>query len=245
MSCDSKTFLVTGATSGIGKALTHRLLANGHRVIAFGRNRHRLDELAAFGGDRLQPVDFDLTSFSAYKALLETIPIVDGVVYSAGIVENNPIRFFSLEKYRRVVDLNQTAPLALVAELAQQNKIAEKGSLVFLSSINGTRVAIKGCAAYAASKAALTGIAKVLALELAHKLIRVNCVLPGMVDTQLVANLSQLSAKAIEADRARYPLGSRYAKPDEIVDMIVFLLSDTATFITGENFVVDGGYCAQ
>ncbi|MGB3460622.1 SDR family NAD(P)-dependent oxidoreductase [Rhodanobacter lindaniclasticus] len=242
---DGKTVLVTGATSGIGFATAQRLLVEGARVVAVGRNAQRLDELVRLGGDAVMPLAFDLTAFARYQETLAAVPALDGLVHSAGIVENNPLRFFSLETHQRIVAINQTAPLALVAELARGNKLNTGSSVVLLSSILGAHVGIKGTASYAGTKAALAAFARVMALELAHKGIRVNCVAPGMVQTELVDQLHQLSDEALQADRARYPLGKRYATAQEVAAAIRFLLSADAAFMTGQTIVVDGGFTAQ
>ena len=240
-----KCILVTGATSGIGLAVATDLIAANARVLAIGRNAERLQQLAQLGGDQASTITCDLTDFAAYRDLVAGISQLDGLVCSAGIVENNPLRFFSLEKYQRTVNINQTAPLLLVAELAKANKLRDNASIVLLSSITGTAIGMKGTAAYAATKAALAAYAQVMALELAHKNIRVNSVAPGMVQTPLVERSHQLSAEAIQLDKARYPLGKRYARPEEVSSVVRFLLSDDASFITGQNLVVDGGFTVQ
>ena len=236
-----KTILVTGASSGIGHAVASHLIAEGAHVIALGRDMTRLQTLQG----ALSFLGIDLFDFTDYRRWVGDLPCLDGLVHAAGMVENNPVKFFSLEKYQRTIDLNQTAPLLLVSELTRARKLNQDASVVFLSSINGNSVAIKGCAAYAASKAALTGIAKVLALELAPRRIRVNCVQPGMVDTEMVRDLAQISEDTTRLDKARYPLGQRYAQPAEIADAVAFLLSPASSFMTAQSLVIDGGFSVQ
>jgi NAD(P)-dependent dehydrogenase (short-subunit alcohol dehydrogenase family) len=237
--------LVTGATSGIGLAVCRDLLRHGCNIIAMGRNSDRLAELKASNPDRVTEIAFDLTDFDSYGSVFSNLPKLDGVVLSAGVVGNNPLRFFSLEKYRKLIDINQTAPITVVAELAKKSKLNKGASIVFLSSINGYLVGTKGMADYAASKAALMAYAKVMALELAHHSIRVNCVCPAVVDTELVQNANQLSEADAEADRQKYPLEKRHARPEEVASTVRFLLSGDSSFITGTNIVVDGGYTVQ
>jgi NAD(P)-dependent dehydrogenase (short-subunit alcohol dehydrogenase family) len=245
MNLNGKRVFVTGASSGIGLATARELVAMGAEVWGLGRNPERLALLAASGLNGGQALAFDMLDFDACRGFVASLPAFDAVVHSAGVVENSPLRYFSREKYERTVGTNQSAPLLLTAELARAGKLNAGGSIVFLSSISGTSIGMKGIAAYAASKAALVGISKVLALELAPKGIRVNCVSPGMVNTELVAGATYLSEEAKKADMARYPLGGRYAEPKEVAGVIAFLVSDHSSFMTGQNLTVDGGYSIQ
>ena len=241
-----KTVLITGATSGIGYAAARDLLAKGANVVAVGRNPQRLAELEQQGdAAQIRTLAFDLTRFSDYRELCKDLPALDGVICSAGIADSNPLRFFSLEKYQRLIDINQTAPISLVAELARAGQLRSGASIVLLSSICGPRMGRPGAAAYASSKAALVGFAKVAALELANKQVRINCLLPGMVDTELAEGQAEVSQEARQADMLRYPLGKRYARVEEIVSAIGFLLSEQSSFMTGQELVVDGGFCLQ
>jgi NAD(P)-dependent dehydrogenase (short-subunit alcohol dehydrogenase family) len=240
-----KIFLVTGATSGIGAAICQDLLANGANLIAVARNAPRLEELKSSAPDRVKTINFDLTRFEQYSEALADTGNIDGLVYSAGITDSNPLRFFSLEKYQKVIDINQTAPIALVSELAKRGRLNASSSIVFISSILGPKIGMKGTAAYAATKAALIAYAKVMALELAHKSIRVNCVSPGMVNTALISNQHQVSQEALQIDMQKYPLGKRFAEAHEVAAVVRFLLSGASSFITGTDVVVDGGYSIQ
>jgi NAD(P)-dependent dehydrogenase (short-subunit alcohol dehydrogenase family) len=245
MNLNGKRVLVTGATSGIGQATARELVAMGAEVWGLGRNAERLAALVASGLNGGQALAFDMLDFDACRGFVAGLPAFDAVVHSAGVVENSPLRYFSREKYERTVGTNQSAPLLLTAELARASKLNAGGSIVFLASISGTSIGMKGIAAYAASKAALVGMSKVLALELAPKGIRVNCVSPGMVNTELVAGAAYLSDEAKKADMAKYPLGGRYAEPKEVAGVIAFLVSDHSSFMTGQNLTVDGGYSIQ
>ncbi len=237
-----KRILVTGGTSGIGLAVVNRMLADGCSVWIIGRNQASLVGLREIWADKCAFLPFDLNEFDSYSDFVASLPVFDGVVFSAGIVENNPLKYFSAEKYKKLLGVNQDAPLMMMGELVRKNKIAKSASVVFLSSITGAVIGMKGIAPYAASKAALIGATKVMALELASKEIRVNCVAPGMVNTELVRNASYLSEENKKVDMAKYPLGNRYAEPEEVAGVISFLIGKDSSFITGQTIVVDGGF---
>lgn len=237
-----KKILITGGTSGIGLAVVKRMLNDGCDVWVVGRNPKNLDEIRGTWGDKCTFLSFDLNDFHSYSVFVSSLPAFDGVIFSAGIVENNPLKYFSTEKYKKLLAINQDSPLLMMGELVRKNKISKSASIVFLSSITGALIGMKGITPYAASKAALLGATKVMALELAHKDIRVNCVAPGMVNTELVRNASYLSEENKRADMARYPLGNRYAEPEEVAGVISFLVGKDSTFITGQAIIVDGGF---
>ena len=240
----NRTVLVTGASSGIGRAVTLSLLEKGARVVAITRRANRLEDIANPQG-QLDVIELDLQEFNKFPEFVKALPRLDGVVHSAGIVKVRPIAFFSLDQHRMIMDINLTAPLALSGEMLRQRKVSKGASLIFLSSINGNQIGVKGCTSYAASKAGLTGAARAMALELASQSIRVNCVLPGAVNGSMGDSLLHVTKESQDAEKRSYPLGGRFAEPSEIADTVCFLLSDQASFITGQNVTVDGGCSVQ
>ncbi len=239
-----KTVLVTGASSGIGRAVAQRLLASGAQVLGVARDAARLAPLDT-GEGVVQRVTLDLLRLDDFPEAVRAMPALDGVVHSAGVVHVRPAAFLSLAQHQQVMDTNLTAPLALTGELLRQRKLAKGSSIVFVSSINGNQIGVKGCTSYAASKAGLVGASKVLAMELAPQAIRVNCVLPGAVDTPMNDALAHVSDETRAAELRAYPLGQRFAQPGEVASAILFLLSAEAAFITGQTLTVDGGCSVQ
>jgi NAD(P)-dependent dehydrogenase (short-subunit alcohol dehydrogenase family) len=237
-----KKVLITGGTSGIGLATVERLLSDGYEVWVIGRSPDKLVSSGFYSPENCKFVSFDLSKIDNYSSLVSDLPKFDGIVFSAGIVANNPLKFMSVEKHMQLTDINQNSPILLLAALSRSNKLSPSGAIVFLSSISGAVIGMKGIATYAATKAALIGAMKVIALELAPKGIRVNCVAPGMVNTELVRNATYLSDENKKADMANYPLGNRYAEPHEIAGVISFLIGPDSSFVTGQTIVVDGGF---
>lgn len=164
---------------------------------------------------------------------------LDGIVHCAGISNYRPFLFSAPKKIDEVFKTNVGAPVELTRLLLKKNVLAGGASVVFVSSVAGTRVAAPGQSSYALSKAALCGIAKTMALELEPQGIRVNSICPGMVETPML-KLSGLSDEQISAAKKTYPL-QRYGKPEEIAYAAIYLLSDAAAWTTGTELVVDGG----
>lgn len=240
-SLEGKAVLVTGASSGIGRAVAVECAKMGAHIIAVGRNEARLNEtMSMLAGDNHTAFQGDLTSDDAVAGLVETVAAVDGVVHCAGIVKSAPLPFISLKDTRHILDVNCLAPLALSQALIRKRKIRKGGSIVFISSISGVSVVIPGNCMYSASKTALVGVARSMALEMAGRGVRVNCILPGMVETPLIRS-GTVSDEDLNRDRLRYPL-KRYGQPEEVAWMAVYLLSDASAWVTGSEFKLDGGY---
>ena len=140
-------------------------------------------------------------------------------------------------------DVNFFAPVELTRLLLKKKKINKGGSIVFLSSIDGTLNAHIGNSTYSATKGAIASIARGMAVELASKGIRVNCVIPGMTETPLIHSDS-ITQEQLDKDKKLYPLG-RYGRPEEIAYGIIYLLSDASSFTTGAGLVIDGGFTLQ
>lgn len=240
-SLEGKTILVTGASSGIGRATAIECSKMGARIIAVGRNEERLEAtLSGCVGTRCEKRIVELTDNRQIEALVDSIPTVDGVVCAAGILISFPFQFAAPEKVEEEFRVNVFSTVELVRLLIRRKKISKGGSIVFLSSIGGTRITYIGNGTYGATKAALAAITKNLAVELAPKGIRVNCLMPGMIDTPLIHG-GEFADRQLKADMERYPLG-RYGRPEEVAYGAIYLLSDAGSFTTGAELVIDGGF---
>ena len=240
-SLENKTILVTGASSGIGKAIAIECAKMGAQVVITGRNEQRLQETyGQLESAQLAYIVADLTKKEDIETLVNQIDSLNGLVNCAGLTIPKPFKFLQEEDIQEVMTVNFNAPLLLTQLLIKKKKLQKASSIVFISSISGTKVSYIGNSIYSASKGAINGICKGLALELASQQIRVNTVIPGMVETNIVSG-GEVTQEQLEADKQKYPL-KRYGKPEEVAYAVVYLLSDASSWVTGSNLLIDGGY---
>lgn len=244
-SLEGKTILITGASSGIGKATAIECAKLGATVVITARNEERLSavlaELDTTLGQKHQMEIADIANEDGLNTLIAALPTLDGVSSNAGIaLGNSPIKFIGEEQMHSLMQTNTYSHVLLAKMLFKKKLIGKNGSIVFTASIGGTVSHGPGNTLYGMSKNALLAFAKYAAIEFAPRGIRVNCVSPGMIETPLI-NLDALTDedKAIDADKY---LLKRYGKPEEVARTTAFLLGDASSFITGTSIVVDGGY---
>jgi len=240
-------FLVTGATSGIGKGVVLSLLSQGAKVIAIGRDSKKLASLKseAINKNNLILEEKDLSNCDGLdKWILNIVKKygkVKGLVLSAGIQQITPISSpLSVEKSKELFEINYFSNIQLAKGFCDRRANIGKGSsVVFLSSIASIKGNM-GIVGYAASKGAINSAVKSLALEVAKLGIRVNAVLPGFVKTEMILRWKEVyNKKYMEKMNNEYPLG--IGKVEDITGPILFLLSDESQWITGSEIIVDGG----
>lgn len=235
-----KTVLVTGASSGIGRAVATECSRLGAVLVITGRNAERLDEtLAMLDGEGHTAITADLTCPEDLDRLVAEAPELDGLALCSGIGMMLPVQFSTRKKLLDVLDSNFLNPVELLRLLLKKKRVKTGASIVAISSMGGTHFFTIGNGAYGASKAALDAYMKFCARELAPKRIRVNTVLPAMIDTPLI-HRGAVSDEEHAADAATYPL-KRYGRPEEVAYAVIYLLSDASAWTTGTSLIVDGG----
>jgi len=239
-----KTILITGASSGIGKATAIECSKMGAKVVVTGRNEERLNQtLSQLEGLGHLAIIADLASEEGVTTLVDQCPQLDGLVNNAGSTIMVPTQFITRDKLLQVLEVNTISPILLTQRLLKNKKLGKGASVVFTDSISGVNIASPGNVLYSTSKAAISGFVKNAALDLSVKNIRVNAVCPGMIDTHILDNGS-VTSEDVEADMKKYPL-KRYGRPEEVAYAIIFFLSDASGFTTGANLVIDGGFTLQ
>lgn len=236
---EGKTLFVTGASSGIGKSIAIACSKMGAKVVISGRNKERLEMTKAeMSGEGHAALAADLTSGSDMQALVSALPALDGIVYSAGIGQRKPCKMLTAEDIDEVMDINFKSNVLLQAELLRAKKVKKAASIVFIASRAASSPSI-GNAVYSASKGAVISYANCLALELAPRQIRVNCICPAMVWTDLIIQ-GGLTKEDLEEAQLKYPL-KRYGQPEDIANLAVYLLSDASSWMTRSCIDLTGG----
>ena len=237
-----KTILVTGASSGIGRQVAIECANAGAKVVITARNAQRLQETYdSLVGEGHQMIIADLSNIEDIKSLVDACPALDGISQNAGIIKVILVKFISHDYLNEIMNTNTIGPIMLTQMLVRKKKLKANSSIVFTSSLSGVYCVHYGESMYAASKGAISGFAKGAALDLAAQGIRVNCVNPGIVQTQIFETAGVITDEDLQEKIKLFPLG-RLGKPEDVAYAHVFFLSDASSWITGVNLQIDGGY---
>jgi NAD(P)-dependent dehydrogenase (short-subunit alcohol dehydrogenase family) len=242
-SLEGKKILVTGASSGIGREVAITLSYAGAVLVINGRNEGRLEETLnkLLGNDHII-IAGDLNESSTIDKICNLNIELDGFVNAAGVMKLLPFKFISNGQLEEMMQTNFFSPIGLMLALFKKKKIAKNASIIYITSINGAVVGSKANSMYAASKGALTGMIRAMAIDLAKSNVRVNNIAPGMIETDGAMEIKDIVSKeAIEEDIQKYPL-NRYGTPKDVAYACQYFLSDASSWITGTTLVVDGGF---
>lgn len=238
-SLEGKTIMVTGASSGIGRGIAITCSKMGATAIINGRNTAKLQETSSLMEDDSAIIMAgDLTDANALSSLVNALPKLDGLVHCAGLGQRILCKDLMSNNVDEVMDVNFKAPVLFQSEILRQKKINKGASIVFIASIASWSPSF-GNSVYSASKGAIISYANCLALELAPRKIRVNCISPAMVWTDLITK-DGIDEEQLKEDESKYPL-KRYGQPEDIANLAVYMLSDASTWMTGSNVKLSGG----
>lgn len=243
-SLSGKTILITGAASGIGRATAKQCHNMGASLVLLDLNENGLNSVKEEIGDcTIISYALNLTDYNRLCEVIGLLPKLDGVFSNAGIVKSLMAKFSGKEDMEKIFEVNTFSHINLVQQLIAQKKLNKGASIVFTSSMSGVYAGLVGGSLYGATKAAIAGYCKALAIELAPRGIRVNTIHPGMIETPLTVGTA-LSQDVLDEDAKNYPLG-RYGKPEEVAYAVVYLLSDATVWMTGSQLLLDGGYSVK
>lgn len=239
-SLSGKKIFVTGASSGIGREIAITCSKMGAVVYATARNEERLSAtILQMTGTENRALVADITDTEQIASLVDLLPELNGIVHCAGIGDRTLLKTVKEKKLDMVMSTNFNAPVLLQSALLKKKKVAPSSSIVFIAS-RAPFAPTVGNGLYAASKGALIAYAKVLGLELAHQLTRVNCICPAMVWTDLIEKDAEITGVDYHAEELKYPL-RRYGRPEDIANLAIYLLSDASAWMTGSCIDITGG----
>jgi NAD(P)-dependent dehydrogenase (short-subunit alcohol dehydrogenase family) len=241
-----KRILVTGSSSGIGRGISERLANAGAHLYLCGRNKNRLDAVThSLKGNKHRAFLGDLTSSEIQMHITAECEKLDGVVLNAGLIELMPFQIHNDQSVRKIMEVNYMAPALLLQRLIKNRKISRNASIIVISSVTSANFGSIGGTIYGSSKGALEGLVKSLSVELGRQGIRVNSISPGIIETEAIEVLKKsLGEESFQSDLKKYPLG-RYGEPEDVASAVHFLMSNSSSWITGTNLVVDGGLTAH
>lgn len=235
-----KNILITGASSGIGRGIALECSKMQANIWITGRKISKLEETAKSLIGDVHIITADLTDMVQIECLVSILPKMDGIVHCAGMGHRKICKQIEEADIDTVMNVNFKAPVMLQTALLKAKKLNKGASIVFLTSIATDSPSV-GNAIYSASKGALLSYSKCLELELAPRKIRVNCISPAMVWTDLIMQ-GGLTKEELQNDEAHYPL-KRYGQPEDIAHLTTYLLSDASSWMTGSNLRITGGDC--
>jgi len=244
-----KTIVVSGASSGIGRAVAIRLAREGAHLILVGRKRAQLEETAEHAApERCRIVELDLSRHSAIMPTIQAVSAAVGRLYglchAAGVVETLPLSGSTPDKLQAMMQVNYLGGMELARAVTRRDVLEEDGgSLLFISGVYAI-IGKPGQIAYSGSKGAVTAAARAMAIELARRKIRVNVLSPGMVRTAMTEKaFSRLTAAQVRDLEDAHPLG--FGRPEDVAHAAAFLRSPESRWITAADLIVDGGCSAH